>query len=205
MDMNTEESRFTELLIDEALMERMVRAVEKVRDRMHRAARALEEAGIPYCVIGGNAVAAHVGRIDESSVRNTQDVDILLRRDDLEAAKAALSTAGFVFRHVKGIDMFLDGPNAKARDAVHIVFANERVRTGDPVPAPEITESEATPSYRVVALDSLVKMKLTSFRLKDRVHILDMIGVGLVDETWLPRLPDELSARLKELLDNPEG
>jgi len=205
MDMNTEESRFTELLIDEALMERMVRAVEKVRDRMHRAARALEEAGIPYCVIGGNAVAAHVGRIDESSVRNTQDVDILLRRDDLEAAKAALSTAGFVFRHVKGIDMFLDGPNAKARDAVHIVFASERVRTGDPVPAPEITESEATPSYRVVALDSLVKMKLTSFRLKDRVHILDMIGVGLVDETWLPRLPDELSARLKELLDNPEG
>jgi len=205
MNMNTQESRFTELRIDEDLMERMVRAVEKVRDRMHRAARALEEAGIPYSVIGGNAVAAYVARVDESSVRNTQDVDILLRRDDLEAAKAALSTAGFVFRHVKGIDMFLDGPNAKARDAVHIIFAGERVRAGDPVPAPEIGESEATPLYRVVAFESLVRMKLTSFRDKDRTHLRDMIDVGLLDETWLPGLPAELSSRLKELLDNPEG
>jgi len=205
MNMNTQESRFTELRIDEDLMQRMVRAVEKVRDRMHRAARALEEAGIPYAVIGGNAVAAHVGRVDESSVRNTQDVDILLRRADLEAAKSALAKAGFNYRHVKGIDMFLDGPKAKARDAVHVIYAGERVRAGDPVPAPEIGESEATPLYRVVALDSLVKMKLTSFRDKDRMHLRDMLDVGLVDESWLPRLPAELSARLKELLDNPEG
>ena len=145
--------------------------------------RAFEQAGIPYSVIGGNAVAAHVGRIDESAVRNTQDVDILLRRTDLEAAKAALANAGFVYRHVKGIDMFLDGPKAKARDAVRVIFAGEKVRSVDPWPAPEIGESEATPFYRVVALESLVKMKLTSFRLKDRVHILDMIGVGLIGQS----------------------
>ena len=102
-------------------------------------------------------------------------MNILLKRDDLDAAKAALSKAGFVFRHVKGIDMFLDGPNAKARDAVHIIFAGERVRAEDIVPAPEIDESEATPLFHVVAFESFVKMKLTSFRLKDRVHILDMI------------------------------
>jgi hypothetical protein len=56
-----------------------------------------------------------------------------------------------------------------------------------------------------VALESLVRMKLTSFRLKDQVHLQDMIGVGLVDESWLSRLPGEFAARLKELLDNPEG
>ena len=156
-------------------------------------------------MVGGNAVAAHVGRVDESAVRNTQDVDILLRRTDLEAAKAALTDAGFVYRHVKGIDMFLDGPKAKARDAVHVIFAGEKVRSDDSVPAPEIGESEATPLYRVVALEPLVKMKLTSFPIKDRMHLRDMIDVGLVDETWLPRLPGELSSRLKELLDNPEG
>lgn len=203
--MNTDELRSAQLVIDDALMERMVNAVERVRDRMHRAARALEQAKIPYSVIGGNAVAAHVSRIDESAVRNTQDVDILLRRSDLEAAKVALTEAGFVYRHVKGIDMFLDGPKAKARDAVHVIFAGEKVRSGDPAPAPEISESEATPFYRVVGLEPLVRMKLTSFRLKDRVHILDMIDVGLIDETWLPRLPAELASRLKELLDNPEG
>jgi hypothetical protein len=205
MDVNAHELSSSELRIDEALMERMIRAVEKVRNRMHRAARALEEARVPYAVIGGNAVAAHVGRVDESAVRNTQDVDILLRRADLEAARSALTKAGFYYRHAKGIDMFLDGPKARARDAVHVVFAGERARAGDLLPAPAITESEPTPLYRVLALDSLVKMKLTSFRLKDRVHILDMIGVGLVDESWLRRLPGELSARLKELLDNPEG
>jgi hypothetical protein len=205
MEMNTEEWRSTDLLVDEELLERMVRAVEKVRDRMHRSTRALQEAGIPYAVIGGNAVAVWVARVDESAVRNTQDVDILLRREDLEAAKVALSEAGFVFRHIKGIDMFLDGPNAKVRDAVHIIFAGERVRAGDVIPAPEIGESEATPLYHVVALESLVKMKLTSFRDKDRMHRRDMIGVEMIDETWLPRLPTELSSRLKELLDNPEG
>ena len=74
----------------------------------------------------------------------------------------------------------------------------------DPVPAPRLDDSEATATFRVVALESLVKMKLTSFRRKDQVHIRDMIDVGLVDESWLPRLPEPLSARLKELLDNPD-
>jgi hypothetical protein len=156
-------------------------------------------------VIGDNAVAAWVARVDESAVRNTQDVDILLRRSNLEAAKSALSKAGFVFRHVKGIDMFLDGPHAKARDAVHIIFAGEKVRSANPVPAPEVSESEVTTSFKVIAFESLVKMKLTSFRDKDRTHLRDMIDVGLVDEAWLPRLLAELSVRLKELLDNPEG
>ena len=79
-------------------------------------------------MLGGNAVASWVARVDEAAVRNTQDVDILLNRSDLGAAKQALAVAGFVFRHVKGIDMFLDGAEAKARDAVHILFAGEKVR-----------------------------------------------------------------------------
>jgi hypothetical protein len=205
MDMKAQELPSSELQIDGVLMDRMVRAVEKVRDRMHRAARALEEGKIPYAVIGGNAVAAWVARVDESAVRNTQDVDVLIRRCDLEAAKSALGQAGFIFRHVKGIDMFLDGPRSKARDAVHIIFAGERVRPDDLAPAPEVTQSEEVSTVRVVALESLVTMKLTSFRRKDQVHVLDMIDVGLVDETWLDRLPTELAPRLKELLENPEG
>ncbi len=103
----------------EDILDRMVRAVEKVRERLHRASGALEEANIPYAVIGGNAVAAWVARVDESAVRNTQDVDILLRRSDLEAAKSAFAKAGFVFRHVKGIDMFLDGPRQGPRCRPH--------------------------------------------------------------------------------------
>ncbi len=118
--------------LGEVSLERMVRAVEKVRSRLLRASNALEQATIRYAVVGGNAVAAWVARIDEAAVRNTQDVDILLRREDLEAAKDALAKAGFVYRHVKGVDMFLDGPEAKARDAVHVVFSGEKVCTRVP-------------------------------------------------------------------------
>src|SRR5947209_1776223 len=116
------------LPLGEVSWERMIRAVERVRERLLRAAAALEKAGVPYAVIGGNAVAAWVSRVDEAAVRNTQDVDMLLRRSDLDAATAALAPAGFIRRHVAGMDLFLDGPQAKARDAVHVVFAMEKVR-----------------------------------------------------------------------------
>ena len=185
--------------------ERMIRAVEKVRQRVLRAASALEKADIPYAVAGGNAVAAWVSRVDEAAVRNTQDVDILLRRTDLEAAKIAMAEAGFVYRHAAGIDMFLDGPGAKARDAVHVVFAGEKVRPEYTDPAPDVSQSEATESFRVLTLESLVRMKLTSFRRKDQVHVMDLLEVGLIDAAWVDRLPAELAARLQELLDTPDG
>jgi hypothetical protein len=194
-----------DLVLGPISWERMIRAVEKVRERLQRATRALEAAGIPYAVIGGNAVAAWVSRVDESAVRNTRDVDILLRHVDLEKAKEALATAGFIYRHVKSIDMFLDGPGSRARDAVHIIFAAEKVRPEDSVPAPDITDSEEDKAFRVVTLEALLRMKLTSFRDKDRMHVRDLIDVGLVDASWLQRLPAELASRLQGLLDNPEG
>jgi len=184
----------------EVSWERMIRAVEKVRERLRRAVAALEAAGLPYAVTGGNAVAAWVSRVDEAAVRNTQDVDILLRRADLPAAIAAMTQAGFVHRHTAGVEMFLDGPNARARDAVHVVFAAEKVRPAYPAPAPEVSESEQTASFRLVTLEALVRMKLTSFRDKDRMHLRDLIEVGLVDTSWCARLPSELSARLQHLL-----
>jgi hypothetical protein len=185
--------------------ERMIRAVEKVRERLLRATSALDRAGVPYAVVGGNAVAAWVSRVDEAAVRNTQDVDVLLRRSDLEAAKAALASAGFVHRHVAGIDLFLDGPQAKARDAVHVVFAGEKVRPEYVAPAPDVAEAEISESFRVLQLEALVRMKLTSFRDKDRTHLRDLLEVGLIDQTWCPRLAPELAARLQELIDTPHG
>ncbi len=192
-------------VISEVGWERMVTAVEKVRDRLRRAVRALEEAGIAYAIIGGNAVAAHVSEVDEAAVRNTQDVDILLRRADLEAAKAALARSGFRYRHAASIDMFLDGDDGKARNAVHVIFANEKVRPEYELPAPDISETRQTATGTCLSLEALLRMKLTSFRDKDRTHVRDMIDVGLIDAAWLPKLPESLSQRLKLLLDTPEG
>jgi hypothetical protein len=193
------------IVIGDVSWERMERAVEKVRQRLLRAATALDAAGVPYAVAGGNAVAAWVSRVDEAAVRNTRDVDILIRRDDLAAAVEAMSKAGFVYQHTFGVEMFLDGPQATPRDAVHLVFAGEKVRPENPLPAPDVAESEGTPNFRLLALESLVRMKLTSFRDKDRMHLRDFLEIGLIDATWRGRFPPELGRRLQELVDHPEG
>src|SRR5438067_7939718 len=109
-------------LTGEALWRRMERAVEKVQERLERATVALEQAGIPYAIIGGHAVRAWVAQADEAAVRTTRDVDILLRRSDFPSARAAMEAAGFTYRHAKSTDMFLDGSKSKTRDAVHVLF-----------------------------------------------------------------------------------
>jgi hypothetical protein len=186
-------------------LERMERAVLKVKERLLRATAALDQAGIPYAVIGGNAVGAWIEQVDESAVRATQDVGLAVRRDDFEAVKAALASAGFIYRRAAGIEMFLDGRGAKARDAVHVIFSGEKVRQEYVEPVPDVSESTSFKPYRVLNLEALVRMKLTSFRDKDRMHLRDMIGVGLVDATWPSRFNPELAARLQQLLDTPEG
>lgn len=185
--------------------ERLIGMMEKVRERLGRAVRALEAGGIAYAVIGGNAVGAWVSRIDEGKVRTTSDVDILLRREDLDEATPYLEAEGFVRAEVLGVPMFLDGPDGKPSQAIHILIAGEKVRPEYVEPAPNVDESEMLENFRAVNLEALVRMKLTSFRLKDRVHLLDMIGIGLVDTTWPARFQPVLAARLQELLDNPDG
>jgi hypothetical protein len=155
MDMNTEDWRSTDLLVDDAFLEKMARAVDKVRDRLHRATEALEDAKIPYAVADDFAVACWVGRLDGSAVRNTPDVGILVRPSDLETAAAALSTVGFVQSSVNGINRFLGGPSANARDAVNILFAGEKVRAHDLRPSPDGTESVAGPVFRILDLEPL--------------------------------------------------
>ncbi len=191
--------------------QRMIAAVEKVRDRLLRAVKALERGNVPYAIVGGNAVAAWVSRVDEAAVRNTRDVDILLRRADLEAAKHALESAGFVYRRAaslgqpSGLDLFLDGAGAGARDALHVVFASEKVRPDSPIESPDVTESEPADQFRLITLEALVRMKLAAFRDKDRTHLRDLIEVGLVDSSMLERLPSELAQRLQILFQTPGG
>lgn len=187
------------------LFERIQRAVDKVKDRLKRATEALNDAGVPYAVIGGNAVQFWVSQVDESVVRQTRDVDIILRRADFGQARQVLEKAGFLYRHAARIDMFLDGPDAKARDAVHVLFANERVREEDPMPVPDIDEFVLMHGARTLPLERLVRMKLTSFRDKDRVHLRDMLSIDMIDESWLPKMPDSLRERLQSLIDDPDG
>ena len=186
-------------------LERVERAVENVTKLLLKATSALEAGQVPYAVIGGNAVAAWVSQIDELAVRFTRDVDILIQRSDLESAKLAMAAAGFLHAEVAGVDLFIDGPNGKPSQGVHLIFAGEKVKESDPVPAPSISEYYEGNKYRVVSLEGLVRMKLVANRDKDRTHLRDMIGVGLIDRTWPAKFPPELAARLQHVFDTPDG
>jgi hypothetical protein len=187
------------------ILDRMERAVAKVRERLLRATAALNQAGVPYAVVGGNAVASWVATVDEGAVRNTRDVDLLVRRSDLPAITAALEQAGFVPDELLDIVMFRDGAEGKPSEAVHLLFAGEKTRPDHSLPAPEILTVKDPANFRVIALETLVVMKLMLNRLKDQVHVQDMIAVGLIDASLLTKLPLELSVRLKQLLDTPDA
>ena len=185
--------------------DRMIEAVEAVRERTLRATAALRLVGIPYAVVGGNAVAAWVARVDRAAVRNTQDVDILVRRIDFDSVKTALEAAGFTHHELMGVDCFIDGPDGSPRDAVQLVYAAEKVRPEYAEPTADLDTVEPAEGFDVVPLEALVRMKLNSFRRKDQVHLQDMLNVGLIDATWMDRLLPQQAGRLQQLIDDPDG
>ena len=150
-------------------------------------------------------MASWVATVDEGAVRNTRDVDLLVRRSDLPGITAALEQAGFVGGELLDVVMFRDGEEGKPSEAIHLLFAGEKVRPDHPLPAPEIQTVDDPANFRVIALESLVLMKLMSNRDKDRTHLRDLVGVRLIDPSWLPRLPQDLAERLRRILDTPEG
>ena len=182
-----------------------VLAVNRVERLLRKVADALDAAGVPYAVVGGNAVAAWVTTVDEGAVRATKDVDILLRRADLPTAAAALRRAGLVQHEVLGVTMFLDRRRPNPKTGAHVIFAGERIRAHSAHPAPDVTSAvRSTAAFLVVDLPALLGMKLEAFRDIDRVHIRDLLSVALIDETSAANLPDDLRARLREIQASPE-
>jgi hypothetical protein len=130
---------------------------------------------------------------------------VAMVKERLKRAVAALEAVGFVHSFTFGINIFVDGPQGKAREAVRILFAGEHVKPADAAPAPELTAAQMLDGYRIVDLDRLITMKLTAYRDKDRTHLRDMIDVGLIDAATVERVPPVLRPRLEELLANPGG
>lgn len=187
------------------LYRRMERAVEKVNQRLRRTVEILEAASIDYAVVGGHAVAAWVAQVDEAAVRNTRDVDVLIRPEDLDKVKTAMTAAGFHYRQTASVDMFVEDPEGSARDAVHVILVGQMIRPDDVEANPDIEPSEVANQFRTLTVERLVRMKLNSFRRKDQVHILDMIDIGIIDASWPAKYPAPLADRLQELLDDPHG
>jgi len=176
-------------------------ALDDVTDRLERIARALEEAGITYALVGGQAVALWVATKDPAAVRTTKDVDILLRRQDLPKARAAAASVALDYCEVVGVGMFLERSDPNPRKGVRLLWAGEKARPENPLPSPAVDEREMLePGKPVISLVGLVRMKLMANRDQDRVHLRDLIDVGLVQRELLQTLPPELASLLDALL-----
>src|SRR3954447_22995350 len=107
------------------ILDRMEQAVAKVRGRLLRATAALNAAGVPYAAVSGHAVASWVATIDAGTVRDTRTIDLLVRPDHPPALPAALTAAGFLPAEVLDVPKFLDGPEAKPSESIHLLFSGE--------------------------------------------------------------------------------
>jgi hypothetical protein len=174
-------------------------AVERLLDITGRFGSALDAAGIPYRVIGGLAVFLHVDALDPMAGRMTKDVDVAVDRKSLDAIRKAVEPFGFTFRHVAGVEMFLDANEPRACNAVHVVFAGEKVRPDYVEAVPASDPVRVTQGFLIAPVVDLVHMKLTSFRLKDKVHIQDMDSVGLITPEIEATLSPVLAERLAEV------
>ena len=160
---------------------------------------ALSQAGIEYRIVGGLAVYLHVNTIDPLAARLTRDIDAAIRRTDIQKIAQLVKPFGLEFRHAAGVDMLVDARAPKARSAVHFIFVSEKVRPEYLEPVPDFSQAPKIDGLAVAPVADLVRMKLTSFRDKDRVHIRDMDSVGLITPEIEAGLPEILRQRLAEV------
>ena len=172
--------------------------MQTLHSRVERFTAALDAAGIPYGVCGGFAVIAWVTQANADYVRTTKDVDVCMRRIDLERAAIALKPHGFELTEVMGIPMFLDGPDATPKQAVHIVLAE------DPVPDLGPGVRDESFHWARVELDRLLTMKMIANRIHDQTHIVDLYRSGAIDRTCIDLVPPHLRQRLKDVFDRCE-
>jgi hypothetical protein len=169
--------------------------VDQRLDTTKRAASALDLAGVPHRVVGGWAVFLPVDAVDPTLARMTPDIDFGIERNDLDAARAAFEAGGF---KMEGLSFQYVDP-VRRRSAIHLVFLNENVQPDDLEPVPSSDPVRTPPGFPIAPVVDLVHMKLTSYRLKDQVHIQDLDHAGLITPDVEQTLSEPLLARLLEV------
>lgn len=126
----------------------------------------------------------------------------MIHRSDLERVIELAEDHGFRFRHTAGLDMLMYGENISARNAVHLLFTDEKVRPNQATPNPLISPERKQilgKEVWVIRVGDLLRMKLSAYRDKDRVHTRIMDAAGLITPAIELALAPELQARLQHI------
>src|SRR5450432_2791581 len=97
-------------------------------------------AALEYRIVGGLATYLYVEEAAPDAGRLTKDIDIVVRREDLEKIAEAAESFGFRYRHTEGTDLLVRAAEPTVRREVHLVFAGEMVRPDYPEPVPDLGE-----------------------------------------------------------------
>jgi hypothetical protein len=172
--------------------------VEQLLDLAELVEKIFSSAGLEYRIVGGLAAYLYVEESEPDAGRLTKDVDIAVRREDMEKIAKAAEAFGLEYRHAAGVDMLVQRGQPSARRAVHLVIAGEKVRPEYPEAAPELGACRRVRGLRVMPLADLVRMKLTSFRARDEAHLKDLDEAGLITPEVEAGLSPVLAERLAQ-------
>ena len=191
------------LTLPAALLDIGIHAMNELTDRARAVSQALQAAQVPHAVVGGLAVAAHVASVDPGARRGTQDLDLLMRECDVEQAQRALKPLGYRFRKVMRVPVFAPKrKGARYTEYIHLIWTGQKVQSDYLHLAPDLPEKgicHSADGIRYLGLKELLVMKLTSYRLKDQVHIQDLLRLKLITPAMTRSLPADLRARLKRI------
>ncbi len=169
-----------------------------VHDTMRRLAAAMNELQIPFAIAGAMAANAH------GHHRTTADVDILIRREDLERFKQRFSGLGWVDKF-EGSRNFRDTANN-----VSIVTLIVGQFPGDGLPKPVAFPPPESVSWKndeglpYISLEALIELKLASgmtakHRLQDMADVLQLIRANQLPQSYVEKLNPYVAGAFQEL------
>lgn len=136
-------------------------------------AKRLDEIGVPYAVVGGMALFQHGYR------RFTEDVDVLVARDDLKIIHEKLEGLGYLPQHERSRNL------RDTEYGVRIEFLTAGDFPGDGKPKPVAFPQPADVSFEsggvcYIELENLIELKLASGmtnpgRLRDLSDVMELI------------------------------
>ena len=169
-------------------------------DDLERLLKVLQDADVNFEVVGGVAINAHILPLHRSRSFVTRDIDVLVRRNDLDRVAKAAEPLGYRARKMMG-GYALIRPEQDLAEAVHLLFVGEKSKSNQPFPHPELRPEEKHLfglSVPVAPLADLLHMKLNSLRPKDLIHLETLDDAGLITPALERGLPQALQERLKE-------
>jgi hypothetical protein len=166
------------------------RALERLVDR-------LTELKIPYAIVGALSLNAYGYR------RTTSDVDVLLRREDLESFKRAYLGRGYVEKLPGGKGL----RDANQNVDIDVLLTGDYPGDGKekPVAFPDpATAAVRGERFALLPLSTLIELKLASgmtapHRLRDLADVIELIRENTIEESFAEALDPYVREKFREL------